>query len=380
MLKIIVLIFIKIFALNSTCIKHEEKLPEPTTPSTVPFYNNKQDNMIMEPIVPIQCYFVKLFIKCACGLNNFCGCNYCPYTKPRSQTTDNNPIQSTTVVITSKFTTTPFINASCTDIYGQCACGFDQYCNCNCGEATVSPSQIIKNVQNDISLSYFTNSGFKIIYNFPYGHVSVSTEINSISKTCSASSVLCYGCYNRKQPNTLLTIACGNCNSVTTKTTLDKPHYENGVYWYFTPQYSFGYSNIPSIQQGQADTIDQSSTKKVSWHLDLNAGGWRCGNNTWLNNDKSNFYKIILKSDTNSCESKTGPCGCGYDENCNCVCPSTITSITSTPLLDNCAGLKYSCACGFDSYCNCNCPTQNPIIDPMDPILVVDPVLIVEPV
>ena len=153
----------------------------------------------------------------------------------------------------------------------------------------------VNDVLNDVTLSSLISCGFSIVFNQPYSYECNSSDINSIRSTCSASNSLCFGCYNIADPNLILTIACGNCLDVTQSTSLNTPNIYNGVYWYFTTGKSFGYSDVSIITQNSADNYYLSDTKKVSWHIDQNIGGWRCGAINSLNNDNITYYKIILK-------------------------------------------------------------------------------------
>ena len=134
-----------------------------------------------------------------------------------------------------------------------------------------------------------------VIYNYTYGHATLTSEIVLIRNSCTPSSVLCIGGIDSATDwNNLLTIACGNCLFITScETQLHSPVLHNQVYWYFTPHYSFGFSPNSTINQYQADSYDQDSKQRISWHLDLQTGGWRLGSITWLNSD-TRYYKILL--------------------------------------------------------------------------------------
>lgn len=88
-------------------------------------------------------------------------------------------------------------------------------------------------------------------------------------------------------------VSCGNCYLILTPTTVDMPVYVGSAYWYMVSGNSFGFSPIYEILQNKADTYDQSSPLRLSWHLiNSNIGGWRLGANTAL--DYSVLYKKYL--------------------------------------------------------------------------------------
>jgi hypothetical protein len=161
--------------------------------------------------------------------------------------------------------------------------------------ALISPFTIpVSGILNDIPMSFFLNKGFSVVYNYQYGHATTSEEINVVRNVCGASKVLCMGGLDSRN-NSLLVVACGYCLDVLSLTELNKPQLHDAVYWYNTPSNSIGFAPTANIQQNQADTNDQSSNQRVSWHLDINVGGWRVGSITGLNYD-STYYKIIFMS------------------------------------------------------------------------------------
>ena len=94
---------------------------------------------------------------------------------------------------------------------------------------------------------------------------------------------------------TLKAVACANCLDITTKTKPNEPSLHGLAYWYMVPKLSFGFSPSSIITQSQADTSIIESDLRLSWHLNLNSGGWRIGNITSLNNDNLYYKKIFLK-------------------------------------------------------------------------------------
>jgi hypothetical protein len=134
------------------------------------------------------------------------------------------------------------------------------------------------------------NLGFRLVFNYTYDYATKSAEIFSIQGQCTSSSVICVG-GNRFNESVLRVVACVNCLRVT-QTNLNQPQYYDSAYWYFTQGKSFGYAPNSTITQNSADSFDNGSNKRLSWHLDQNFGGWRLGDLTSLNSDK-NYYKII---------------------------------------------------------------------------------------
>ena len=81
---------------------------------------------------------------------------------------------------------------------------------------------------------------------------------------------------------------------ILTQTLLNTPHLSNGVYWYFTPSFSFGFSRDALINQDKADNLSTDGDARLSWHLDLNVGGFRLG--SILNSPNLNFATDYMKA------------------------------------------------------------------------------------
>lgn len=72
-----------------------------------------------------------------------------------------------------------------------------------------------------------------------------------------------------------------------------------GTYWYNNPYASFGFTNVPYLNQRSADTYDCdgglsycTNSYAMSWHA--GGGGWRIGTIIWLNGDYR-YVKSLFK-------------------------------------------------------------------------------------
>lgn len=70
-----------------------------------------------------------------------------------------------------------------------------------------------------------------------------------------------------KGSDTFLLGAFGNASEITQVTPNDSPNLSNGVYWYFTPGYSFGFLNSVDLQQTPIDTGTTGFSSRMSWSL-----------------------------------------------------------------------------------------------------------------
>lgn len=76
------------------------------------------------------------------------------------------------------------------------------------------------------------------------------------------------------------------------ETTENETTFENGTFWYFWRNRSFGFSSTQNINLGSADLAD--GTHKLSWHL-TGRGGYRLGEIKNLN-ESDMFEKLIFWS------------------------------------------------------------------------------------
>jgi hypothetical protein len=154
-------------------------------------------------------------------------------------------------------------------------------------------------LSSNMKINELLNQGFETVYDQLYSYVTTNQELYDIKYKCNRESIICVG--GSDGLSTLLLVSCGSCLDILTTTELNKPRLVNGVWWYFTPDISFGFAPFSSIRQSTADVFDCDSggkncndSKRLSWHLQ-GSGGWRLGS---LNNNAktipSQYRKIIL--------------------------------------------------------------------------------------
>ncbi len=146
----------------------------------------------------------------------------------------------------------------------------------------------------DVKTNDLINLGFSEVYNFPYSHPTLLSEILAIRAQCNSSTVMCVG-GGATASGILNLVACAKCLAITTQTKPDETRLYGLAYWYMSPKLSFGFSHLPKIRQIQADINTDEGYSRLSWHLDTTAGGWRLGNVTSLNNENKLYKKIFLK-------------------------------------------------------------------------------------
>ena len=78
--------------------------------------------------------------------------------------------------------------------------------------------------------------------------------------------------------------AFGRRDEVLKRTSDNKPHKHNDVWWYRTDGYSFGFAPSPDVSQYRADSLYPRDERRLSWHLQGD-GGWRAGGVCDLNGE-----------------------------------------------------------------------------------------------
>ena len=128
-----------------------------------------------------------------------------------------------------------------------------------------------------VSISNLTNSGFTIVYKAPYSNATKKADLDNIFNQCKNKiSTVCFG--GAGSTNTLALLACAYCNDVSKTTSINTPalNADSGLYWYYTPSYSFGFATSSSISQAKGDTSNLADAARLSWNLD-GTGGYRLG-------------------------------------------------------------------------------------------------------
>ena len=150
-------------------------------------------------------------------------------------------------------------------------------------------------IDTNVPLSTYTAMGYTAVYEVTYATITVTSDLATVYNGCTAASMICVGGYDSLAPATLISVACGNCQSILgSQTTKNSPLLVDGIYWYYLVGSSFGYSPSSLINQDIADRQDTVCDQRLSWHLNSLHGGWRIGGITLLNFD-TRYYKLILR-------------------------------------------------------------------------------------
>lgn len=132
-------------------------------------------------------------------------------------------------------------------------------------------------------------NGWNCVYKKPYSDKTNESIFDS--KILNSKKIL-IGARAVNSPSLLLA-AMGRSNKILQQTNDNETIKENGVFWYFRKNHSFGFSDTENIHLGSADLLEGKF--KLSWHL-TGRGGYRIGEIKNLN-DSEMFEKLIFISD-----------------------------------------------------------------------------------
>ncbi len=143
-------------------------------------------------------------------------------------------------------------------------------------------------VRNDVPEAELRAGGFEICWMDTYAE----TLAMPILRTLCDGDVLLLGC--RPAGRAALTVAAMGERAEVLRSvadTADATHAHNGVAWYFTEGRSWGFApGGAEVNRNHCDTT--AGDQRVCWHLD--AGGFRCGDTQWLNEDRA-WERVIYQ-------------------------------------------------------------------------------------
>ncbi len=83
---------------------------------------------------------------------------------------------------------------------------------------------------------------------------------------------------------------------VLSETLPEQPKLHGNTWWYFTPDYSVGFSGSQKIKQVKADPMEEETNSRLSWHITGNDGGWRAGDLRFLTDSTTVLKYAFIKN------------------------------------------------------------------------------------
>jgi len=150
-----------------------------------------------------------------------------------------------------------------------------------CTSSTYSPVGPQQNVDPALLI------GWSICYQDTYD-VNMQAMIPTILANCNKGKIM-LACSPVGSP-TIQLLSWATRDEVFTDTgaSQNQGHLANGAQWYYDPNYSWGFANGgDNLFLFQCDESDDDPLNRLCWHTVCEAGGYRCGANTELNDDSS---------------------------------------------------------------------------------------------
>ena len=160
---------------------------------------------------------------------------------------------------------------------------------------TVAQASLLPSgVHNDVAASTVTETwGFTQCYSSSYGASGAS--VSSILAGCSGDYLMMAA--RRVGSAVFEVLAAANFDDVTFDTGYGNvTHAANGVEWYFSPSYSWGFAGAgDTVSRNSCDTNGMSERDRLCWHTGggFMNGGWRAGTFAGLNSDYG-WEKVLL--------------------------------------------------------------------------------------
>jgi hypothetical protein len=130
------------------------------------------------------------------------------------------------------------------------------------------------------------DNGWTQCYNGTYAVYFLASEVATVLAQCNQGKLLlaCKPIVNSSYTLAAMGLRSDvlyNCSSNTTCT-----HVANGVGWYFSDTYSWGFVNgSDAVTRSSCDTASTDPTLRLCWHTGGSYGGYRCGSTVALNTD-----------------------------------------------------------------------------------------------
>lgn len=178
------------------------------------------------------------------------------------------------------------------------------------GAALAGPLYAPSGPQLGVAFSTVTSGGWTECFSQAYG--ATGTSVSSAVSACTGDLLMMAGSRNGSADIQLL--AWASKADVLQQTATNVTHNANGVGWYFNGL-SWGFAPQGfGINQSSADVnsapgwsdLGDGGNTRLSWHTNGNGtvagttlnGGWRVGNDTFLNSEPSGFTKYLFTANS----------------------------------------------------------------------------------
>ena len=146
--------------------------------------------------------------------------------------------------------------------------------------AVEGPVELGAGVLRDVPVDDVLSAGFQVCYEDLYGDV-----LDDAAMMANCTGEVIVGCM-QAGADTLQVASKAPAGEAFMQVDgiSDVAHLYNGVWWYYTPNFSFGFApEGVGVQRSQCDISAEQGEDRLCWHTMENVGGYRCGAETGLN-------------------------------------------------------------------------------------------------
>ena len=229
--------------------------------------------------------------------------NVTDYVEETTQSSEENLL--TTIPITATTSTCPpsitienldemkqeIINTIISDLSLEISKKFEEMearlSSTSCSKGNVNPDKPLVLSHQIYENLHIPLTGWLNVFDQPYSHPTRTDDLNQLAGLCH-NDVLVGATYKQS----LVLAAVGPATVLSINTPWNQPQQFGQVYWYRTNGKSFGFSPDSVIRQTSGDTNDITNTKRLSWILDQNVGGYRVGSTRAIVDD-SLWHKVV---------------------------------------------------------------------------------------
>lgn len=162
-------------------------------------------------------------------------------------------------------------------------------CSPSCEEEV--PIELLIGPQQDVSIGGLTLGGFAVCHTETYA---TRFDAAAVREACPGATWI-VGCRRTNGGDSLTVAAMGVQATIfePVPNERDGAQVHNSAQWYYGENYSFGFApEGVGLNRNTCDTAGDQGELRLCWHT-IDAGGWRCGATTQLNNSEA-WERVIL--------------------------------------------------------------------------------------
>jgi PEP-CTERM motif len=174
------------------------------------------------------------------------------------------------------------------------------------GGAQAAPSYNPFGVQTNVGLGTVTGGGWTLCFSSDYG--TTGQSLAGIAAACTGSQMMLAGGVTNSGTLKVLGQALESDVMFNTGNNNNNTHSANGLEWYFSNSYSWGFApGGETVTRNSCDTTNSTSfgggsaadkARRLCWHTNGGTldGGWRVGEVDFLNDGQTGYTRYVFTS------------------------------------------------------------------------------------